>query len=441
LVDIFPAKKLNSLDNFPSISEIASIASYCYDALPLADPFAAHPDFVMSLRSNLLMTGFAVICSASQAGAAPYLPAADSQILERLPFKPSDPVAREMTQMRAELLRNPHNVSVAVQLARRYYGLVAEEGDPRYLGYAQAALAPWWEMPLPPVEVQVLRASLGQFRHDFDGAVADLTKVIEREPRHSQARSLRAMIHIVQARYQQARADCLALRGVASELIAIGCEAMIDGLTGKVAVAYSVLGETLRRYPDAPAGDRLWVLIRLAEMAQRQGRPEVAEFHFREAISLGISDTFLLAAYADFLLDQKRPAEVIAMLKNKIPSDVLLLRLVLAERVLSLPSAKQREAMLVARFSAAQLRGDTVHQQEEARFALEVQNDPKKALGLAQENWKVQREPRDARIFLEAARAAKDSTAAQAVFTWLNDSHIEDRYLISLARQLNGAQK
>jgi tetratricopeptide (TPR) repeat protein len=387
------------------------------------------------------MTGFAVICSASQVGAAPYLPAADSQILERLPFKPSDPVAREMTQMRVELLRNPRNVNVAVQLARRYYGLVAEEGDPRYLGYAQAALAPWWEMALPPVEVQVLRASLGQFRHDFNGAVADLTRVIEREPRHSQARSLRAMIHIVQARYQQAREDCQALRGVASELIAAGCEAMIDGLTGKAAVAYSVLGETLRRYPDAPAGDKLWVLIRLAEISQRQGRPEIAEAHFRQALSLGIPDTFLLAAYADFLLDRKRPAEVVAMLKDKIPSDVLLLRLVLAERVLSLPSAKQREAMLVARFSAAQLRGDTVHQQEEARFALEVQNDPRKALGLAQENWKVQREPRDARILLEAALAAKDSLGAQAVFAWLNDSHIEDRYLISLARQLKGAQK
>ncbi|MES2537398.1 MAG: hypothetical protein V4632_16180 [Pseudomonadota bacterium] len=395
----------------------------------------------MPVRSFLLITVFTALCSAIQVDAAPYLPAADSQILERLPFKPSDPVAREMAQLRAEILRNPRNLNAAVTLARRYYGLVAEEGDPRFLGYAQAALAPWWDMDLPPVEVQVLRASLGQFRHDFDGAVTDLGKVIEREPRHSQARSLRATIHIVQARYEQAGADCRALNGVASELIAIGCEAMVNGLTGKVAGAYDNLHAALKRHPEAPASDRLWVLLRLAEMAQRQGRLDVAEAHFKQALSLGMTDTFLLAAYADLLLDQKRPAEVVVMLKDKIPSDTLLLRLVLAEKMLNLPTANQRRETLVARFLAAQLRGDTVHQQEEARFALEVENDPRKALGLAQENWKVQREPRDARVFLEAALAAKNPAAAQAVFSWLDKSRIEERHLISLAQQLKGMRQ
>lgn len=62
-------------------------------------------------------------------------------------------------------------------------------------------------------------------------------------------------------------------------------------------------------------------------------------------------------------------------------------------------------------------------------------------LRLAQENWKVQLEPRDARIFLEAALAMKDSTAAQPVLAWLADSHIEDRYLISLAHQLKEGRK
>ncbi len=25
------------------------------------------------------------------------------------------------------------------------------QGDPRYVGYAQAALKPWWDLPEPPV--------------------------------------------------------------------------------------------------------------------------------------------------------------------------------------------------------------------------------------------------------------------------------------------------
>lgn len=373
--------------------------------------------------------------------AAPYVPASDAKVLERLPFKPNDPIARELAKLRSELRQDPRNLDVAVTLARRYYELVSEEGDPRYLGYAQAALAPWWDMPTPPLEVQVLRASLRQFRHDFDGAVEDLGAVIERNPQHSQARILRAIIHIVQARYPQARTDCQVLQQTGDPLIGLGCEAMVDGLTGRAGPAYQALSGELARAPDAAPGKKLWLHIRLGELAQRMGRKDLAESHFKQALALDITDTFLLAAYADLLLEQKRPAEVVALLKDKSRSDVLLLRLVFAERELKLATAREREVALSARYAAAQLRGETVHQQEEARFALLVNQDPKRALALAQENWKVQREPRDAQIFLEAAIAAKDRAAAQPVLQWLDESGIEDRYLISLGRQLKGAGK
>ena len=372
----------------------------------------------------------------ASAAAAPYRPASDAQVLETLPFRPNDPVAREMAQMRSQLQRDPRNLDVAVNLARRYYGLVAEEGDPRYLGYAQAALTPWWDLAEPPLPVQVLRASLAQFRHDFPGALSDLGKVLARDPAQGQARALRATIEIVQAQYSQARTDCQALRGVTSELIATGCEAMVDGLTGSAGPAYDRLDAALKAHPEATPDEKLWVLLRLAEMAQRLGRVEAAEQRFRESLALNITDTFLLAAYADFLLLQNRPQEVQAMLKDKMRSDTLLLRLVLAERQLKAGSARDSEATLAARYAAAQLRGDTVHQQEEAQFELKVRQDPKAALALARENWKVQLEPRDARIYLEAALALKDPAAAEPVLRWLDASHIEDRVLAALAGQL-----
>ena len=372
--------------------------------------------------------------------AAPYLPKSDAQVLEKLPFKPNDPIAREMAQLRAALQRDPRNLEVAVSLARRYYGLVAEEGDPRYLGYAQAALGPWWDLPEPPIPVQILRASLAQFRHDFAGSLSDLGKVLVRDPRQGPARALRATIHIVQARYAEGRADCEALHGVTSELIAIGCEAMVDGLTGKAAAAYDRLNAALLANPNASPDEKLWVLLRLAEMSQRLGRMPAAEAHFKQALSLGITDTFLLAAYADFLLLQNRPVEVEAMLKDKIRSDTLLLRLVLAQHILKLPGAAGSEATLAARYAAAQLRGDTVHQQEEAQFELKVRKNPRAALVLAQENWKVQLEPRDASIYLEAALALKDPGAAQPVLRWLDESQIEDRILTSLVQQLKAVK-
>lgn len=380
-------------------------------------------------------------CHWALAVAAPFVPQEDSQVLERLPLRPNDPVARELQELRKQLRAEPRNVDIATALARRYYDMVGEEGDPRYLGYAQAALAPWWDLPEPPVEVQVLRAGLGQFRHDFAGALADLSSVLRREPGHTRARALRATIYIVQARYQDASADCVRLRGATSDLIATGCSAMVDGLTGKLDTAQQRLADALNTHPDAAPAEKLWVLIRLAEMAQRQERPLVAESFFRQALGLGIPDTFLLAAYADFLLDHRRFGEVVALLKDKTPSDGLLLRLVLAETQLNAPGADTRAGILAARYEAAQLRGDTVHQQEEARFRLYIRHDEKNALVLAQENWKVQKEPRDARILLEAALAAKAPAAAASVLQWLRESRIEDKRLRELANSLGEVRK
>ncbi len=377
-------------------------------------------------------------CSIALVQAAPYLPTSDTQVLEKLPFRPNDPIAREMSQLRSGLQQNPRDLDKAITLARRYYRLVAEEGDPRYLGYAQATLSPWWAMAEPPIQVQVLRASLAQFRHDFDGAITDLTRVLARDPAQSQARALRATLQIVQARYDSAREDCLALVGASSNLISTGCTAMVDGLTGKAPAAYQRLLDALRANPAASREEKLWVLTRLAEIAQRLGRYEEAQSHFREALSLGITDTFLLAAYADFLLLQNQPSAVQALLKDHIRSDGLLLRLVLAERLLDQKDFAQHQAALAARYAAAQLRNDTVHQQEEAQFELKVRDNAARALYLAQENWKVQREPRDAEIYLQAALALKNAAVARPVLEWLANSGIEDRTLTSLAKQIKG---
>jgi hypothetical protein len=390
-----------------------------------------------SLATGVLVT----MLVSSPAWAAAYKPTSDAQVLEHLAYKPSDPVARELGQLRIALRQDPKNLEIAVKLARRYYEMVAEEGDPRYLGYAQAALAPWWEMPEPPVEVQVLRASLRQFSHDFQGAIADLDQILKRDPRHEQARSLRAVLNIVQARYPEARADCTELREHENALIGQGCEAAVDGLTGKAVAAFPPLQAAFDANPQASDGAKMWILLRLAELAQRSGHLDVAEACLQQALALGITDTFLLAAYADMLLERKRPAEVVALLKDKVRSDVLLLRLAFAARELNLPTASEYEETLAARYAAAQLRGDTVHQQEESRFELRVRHNAKRALWLAQENWKVQREPRDARAFLEAAIAAKDPVGAQPVLQWLEQNHFEDPVLVNLGRQLMGGVK
>jgi hypothetical protein len=47
-------------------------------------------------------------------------------------------------------------------------------------------------------------------------------------------------------------------------------------------------------------------------------------------------------------------------------------------------------------------------------------------LALAQENWKVQREPADARMLLESAKAAGDAEAARRILDTLRAQGLED---------------
>ena len=162
----------------------------------------------------------------------------------------------------------------------------------------------------------------------------------------------------------------------------------------------------------------------------------MAEAHFREALAVGQRDAALLAAYADFLFDQQRPADVRALLHNEVRADALLLRLAIAERQLADPAWMEMRQMLDDRIDAGRQRGDRVHLREEARFALSLADDPATALALALENWRVQREPADARLVLEAAVAANAPAAAAPVLTWLAETGLEDTQLTGLARQI-----
>jgi len=108
----------------------------------------------------------------------------------------------------------------------------------------------------------------------------------------------------------------------------------------------------------------------------------------------------------------------------------------LAETRLGAPGAAQRVQALGERFAAAGLRGERLHLQEEARFLLELRADPAAALAAAAENWKTQREPRDAMILLEAAHAARDAAAAAPAQDWLARTGFEHARMRRLAAEL-----
>jgi tetratricopeptide (TPR) repeat protein len=284
--------------------------------------------------------------------------------------------------------------------------------------------------------VLVLRATLRQNRHEFSTALADLSRALRLEPRNAQAWLTRAVILTVQGKYAAAMESCLPLFKLAEPLVSVACISNAGSQSGQAARHYELLRQTLASAPAANPESRRWALTLLAEIAARIGDPQAAERHFQEALAFEQPDAYLRAAYADFLLDQGRFAEVEALLKDETRVDGLLLRLALAERAQAKAGVIGHIDALAARFAASRAHGDSTHQGEEARFVLHLLDRPRVALQLAQANWRVQREPRDARILLEAALAARDKAVAEPVLAMLRRTRLEDGRLSALAQQI-----
>jgi hypothetical protein len=379
-----------------------------------------------------------LMCAAATAAARaePLTPSSDAQVLERVTARAGNPRARELQALRSAVQREPRNAELAVQLARRYAADALAEGEPRYVGHAQAVLAPWWNEAAPPAAVRVQRAVIRQYDHRFAEALADLDAVVAAEPRNGEAWSWKAAIHMVRADYAAARPACEAFAPLTSALIGVACTAYVDSLSGRATAAARALDAALQATPQAPREERLWVLTRLAEIEERRGDNDAAERAFRAALALELPDVYLLAAYADFLLDRGRAAEVLALLAQRARADVLLLRLALAAQAAKDPRAAGWTAELSARFDAARARGDTSHEKEESRFALALRGDTARALTLARANHDKQREPADARVLLEAALAARSRTAATPVLQWMDANQVESVVLRALAERV-----
>jgi hypothetical protein len=391
--------------------------------------------YVIQAMSRVILLAILVGLACTPARAEPFLPTTDDQIVERLPYRAGDRQITELRKERAQLAEQPENLRLALRLASRYIELGRVNGDPRYAGYAQAALMPWWNREHPPKEVLVLRATLRQRVHDFEGALVDLNAVVQINPRDAQARLTRATVLQVQGRYAAARNDCIALQQLADELVATTCLTSIGSVTGQLRESYQQLRLTLQRRADADPAVRSWALIGLAEMADRAGMAGNAEGYFREALAIDPADFYLLGAYADFLLDQHRPAEAAKLVALDTRADPLLLRYALALEAEGSPLSRSAAEQLRARFEASRLRGDRVHLREEARFTLHVLNDAPRALELAKQNWLVQKEVADVRILLEAGLAGGDGPTVALVEAWLRDSKLEDTFIQRLLQK------
>ncbi len=426
-----------------STSEWAAVPHRSWGTAPVGLPSASSFDFrTRAFFSWRLGVGL-LACFWTAFGYAAvtptFVPTDDAQVVAQLRPSGLSSGERELRTLRASLAQNPTNLPLATDVARRLIQQARRESDPRFLGQAEVALAPWWNQAVPPVEALVLRATIRQSLHDFTTALTDLDAALAIDGRNLQVWLTKFTVHTVRGEYESARRACVPLLRLGDNLTATTAAATLASLTGDAARSLKLLDAALTRDAQAPVATRVWALTQLAETSDRLGHTADAERHFQAALALAPHDPYLLGAYADFLLDQHRPAEVASLLRDFARMDGLLLRLAEAHAVRPAESSalKSEVAELSARFANARDRGDRVHLREEARFHLRLLGQPTSALPLARDNWAIQKEPADARLLLEAARLAKDRPTEDAVLAWvatnrLEDIHLQPRALASL---------
>jgi tetratricopeptide (TPR) repeat protein len=363
----------------------------------------------------------ALWCAAVPAApAGPYLPISDSTVLAELPAgtRYADVSARRTAGSR---------IDVAIPLAQFYIQQSRLSGDLRYLGYAQAVLAPWVRHTPPVPDVLVLQATLEQSRHEFSTSLATLDGALAARANDPQALLIKATVLRVLGRYPEAGAACEQFSRIVEPRLGALCIQSLRGLSGHLESAYATLQQI------SPQGwlnsEKSWWYSELGEMAVRLGRDDEAQRWFQQDLNLVPTDFYVRAAYADLLLRQGRLGEVLTLLQGRESFEPLLLRIAIAQRRLHDARLAQSSARLKAAFAAEEQRGEAVHRREQARFLLEVEDQPTLSLAAALKNWAVQREPDDVLVLVSAANSAGSPTAAQPALEFVRAAGLGDARL------------
>ncbi len=337
------------------------------------------------LRSKIVFVS--LFLSALSVYAEPYIPANDTIVLSSLPST-NNALNQDLRQLSKRLKKTPENFEFAEELAKQYLTASQITGDPRYASYAGTTLENWLKLPSPPEGALVIRASLKQFRHDFQGALADLREVLNKNPRNVQARIMRSNIHRVQGNYNEAIKDCRTLALQTDPLVVAICQSSITAMTGKAQWSYDSLIKILNRRGDvASVRIKTWALITLAEIADKIGDVTKAEQHLIDAkAEAKTPDMYLRSAYIDLLLDQNRFEEAYNQISESNPSDAMLIRKAIAAKNTNRNEHEKLSKIIKSRFMDSAARGDNGHMREEARFELSLNGNAVRALQLAKEN-------------------------------------------------------
>lgn len=331
-----------------------------------------------------------------------------------------------LRRLRAQRRAAPEDPGPALAEARLSLRLARLRQDERLLRGAEATLEAWARPGAAVPGVWTLRARARQARHDFAGALEDLERALAEDPRDAAAWLLMGSVHLVRGEYALARGCGLRLLAQGrGGLAARALVAAVGSLEGRAPAALASLEAALAEAgAEDPAPTRAYAEGLAGEIAARLDRAPQARAHLEAAAALSPQDPGPEAELADWLLARGDARAVLARIPPDEPRLSLELRRARAERALGDPAFAARLPRLRV--------GVGSHPREAAMLRLHLLDDPEGALQDALGNWEQQREPADARLLAECARAAGRPEAAAPVRAWRHRHGVEDAALARL---------
>ena len=333
--------------------------------------------------------------------AAPYTPAdLDEVVLER--NYPTLSFFQETKETRKE------NALEIIDNAEAFVGYGLSNNDPRYLAYAQALLAPWWQKEDESIRLLFLRAQIKQHSHNFSGAIQDLNAIITISPRNTNAILMRANAYRVSGNFTKSKRDCQRLLLLSDALVTMNCIAQLSIFAQDPLSAAHQLEDLLSATQRVSQELNREVHTTLALLYEASGLLEVAEKHYLIALDITPNKLFLLSHYAQLLLDTNRWKSVLSVFPIEIDALSARIQKAIAIDRLDLPSRNEVVGELRVELERIQRRGDLDISKELALFYLYVEVEPEKALHYAEKNWSQQKENSDKSLLVRAARLVND---------------------------------
>jgi len=316
-----------------------------------------------------------------------------------------------------------------------------DQGDPGWLGRAQAVLSPWWSSRELPAESLFVRALIRQGLHDFQAARLDLKAAIAQDSTRAEFWSWLFAVDLVGSRLPEARASCDQLRRLFGAAEGDACLGLLHLRSGQPRQGQQLLDRLAKAAGDPSSASSQWLAFHRGEAYRMLGQPQTARAIWQEALraaeKAGDRAHGLRLALVELLNDQGLHAEALRFNGLLPRSDALLVQAIRSAKGLGrLEEARDLTKAFEERLARQRARGDLSNERPVVVFWLDVEGRPTEALALARQAWATQREPADAVLLGRAALATGHRASAEEVVAWVDQTGLVDRPSEGLFRDL-----